>query len=108
MATKVETMAPGQTPTVAPHPEGVRRAKGPRSLFTPELMGPALRDSVKKLDPRTLVLNPVMFVVEIGSVLTTIMLVKLIADGGADIKRIVVSALIVCPRFSCIRTIEPG
>jgi K+-transporting ATPase ATPase B chain len=88
-------MAPGQTPTAAPHPEGVRRAKGPRSLFTPELMGPALRDSVKKLDPRTLVLNPVMFVVEIGSVLTTIMLVKLIADGGADIKRIVVSALII-------------
>jgi K+-transporting ATPase ATPase B chain len=91
MATKVETMAPGQTPAAAP----VKRPTGRRGLFTPELMGPALRDSFKKLDPRTLVLNPVMFVVEVGSVLTTIMLVKLIADGGADAKRIIVSALII-------------
>ena len=57
-------------------------------------MGPALRDSVKKLNPRTLVFNPVMFVVEVGSVLTTIMLVKLIADG-ADAKTVIVNALII-------------
>src|SRR5262249_25662129 len=63
-------------------------------LFTPELMGPALADSVRKMNPRTLVANPVMFVVEVGSLLTTIMLVKLIADG-ADLKTVVVNGLII-------------
>src|SRR5579859_3113031 len=90
MATKVEIAAPSAAPAPAP----VKRAKGPQGLFTPELMGPALRESVKKLNPRTLVLNPVMFVVEAGSVLTTIMLVKLIADG-ADLQKIVVNGLII-------------
>ena len=33
----------------------------------------ALKDSVRKLDPRVMVRNPVMFVVEIGSVLTTLL-----------------------------------
>src|SRR5262249_43095385 len=33
----------------------------------------ALLDSFRKLDPRVMVKNPVMFVVEVGSVLTTLM-----------------------------------
>ena len=44
----------------------------PRSLFDPEIVRPALIESVKKLDPRVQVLNPVMFVVEIGAVITTV------------------------------------
>src|SRR6266700_1384305 len=90
MAATVEPMKYAETP--APTPE--KRGKQPRGMFSPELMGPALRDSVKKLNPRTLVLNPVMFVVEVGSVLTTLMLVKLIADG-ADLKTVIVNALII-------------
>ncbi len=90
MATKVDTIKPETMP--APTPE--KRSKQPKGMFSPELMGPALRDSVKKLDPRTLVLNPVMFVVEVGSVLTTLMLVKLLADG-ADLKTVIVNALII-------------
>jgi potassium-transporting ATPase ATP-binding subunit len=43
----------------------------PRSLFDFELLGPALIESLKKLDPRLQVRNPVMFVVEIGAVITT-------------------------------------
>lgn len=35
----------------------------------------ALPDAVAKLDPRTLVRNPVMFIVEIGSVLSTVLAV---------------------------------
>ena len=35
-----------------------------------------MRDSFVKLNPRTLMKNPVMFVVEIGSVLTTVDLVR--------------------------------
>src|SRR5579864_6311066 len=42
------------------------------SLFQRDIVGRALIDSFKKLDPRVQVRNPVMFVVEIGSVITTI------------------------------------
>ena len=42
------------------------------SLFQREIVARALLDSVKKLDPRVQIRNPVMFVVEIGSVITTI------------------------------------
>jgi K+-transporting ATPase ATPase B chain len=42
------------------------------SLFQRDIAGRALLDSLKKLDPRVQVHNPVMFVVEIGSVITTI------------------------------------
>jgi K+-transporting ATPase ATPase B chain len=44
----------------------------PRSLFDPEIMRPALLESVRKLDPRVQVRNPVMFVVEICAVITTV------------------------------------
>jgi K+-transporting ATPase ATPase B chain len=43
-----------------------------RSLFDPEIARPALLESVRKLDPRVQVRNPVMFVVEIGAVITTV------------------------------------
>jgi potassium-transporting ATPase ATP-binding subunit len=42
------------------------------SLFQRDIAGRALLDSIKKLDPRVQVHNPVMFVVEIGSAITTI------------------------------------
>ena len=44
----------------------------PRSLFAPEILRPALLESLRKLDPRVQVRNPVMFVVEIGAVITTV------------------------------------
>ena len=42
-----------------------------KSLFQRKMIGRALLDSVLKLDPRVQIRNPVMFVVEIGSVITT-------------------------------------
>jgi K+-transporting ATPase ATPase B chain len=51
------------------------------SLFTAELLRPALVESFKKLDPRVQVRNPVMFVVEVGALLTTIALVYQIVSG---------------------------
>ena len=42
-----------------------------KSLFEPSIVGPAIIDSLKKLDPRHQIKNPVMFVVLVGSVLTT-------------------------------------
>src|SRR6201992_833975 len=43
-----------------------------RSLFDPAIVRPALLESVRKLDPRVQVRNPVMFGVEIGAAITTV------------------------------------
>ena len=43
-----------------------------RSLWDSEIITRALSESFRKLSPRTMMKNPVMFVVEIGSVITTI------------------------------------
>ena len=45
------------------------------SLWNREILIQALLDSVRKLNPRGMVKNPVMFVVEVGSVLTTALLI---------------------------------
>jgi len=47
-----------------------------KSLWTWSIMGGAIWDSCKKLNPRTLMKNPVMFVVEVGAVVTTVDLVR--------------------------------
>ena len=44
----------------------------PPSLFDSKIVGPAVLDSIVKLDPRVMVKNPVMFVTLIGAILTTI------------------------------------
>jgi K+-transporting ATPase ATPase B chain len=44
----------------------------PRSLFDPEIVRPAIVESFRKLAPRVQVRNPVMFVVEIGALITTV------------------------------------
>ncbi len=54
-----------------------------RSLFAPEILRPALADSARKLDPRHMVHNPVMFVVEVGAVLTTLIWVVQLFGGDA-------------------------
>jgi K+-transporting ATPase ATPase B chain len=46
--------------------------KKAQSLFAPEILRPALLGSLAKLDPRVQVHNPVMFVVEIGALVTTV------------------------------------
>jgi K+-transporting ATPase ATPase B chain len=42
-----------------------------RSLLSAEMLRPAVLDSVRKLEPRAMARNPVMFVVEAGAVVTT-------------------------------------
>src|SRR5271168_2956949 len=46
-----------------------------KSLWNSEILRQACVDSVRKLDPRLMVKNPVMFVVEVGSVLTSVLLI---------------------------------
>jgi K+-transporting ATPase ATPase B chain len=50
-----------------------------KSLWDAKIVRQALIDSVRKLNPRTMMRNPVMFVVEVGSVITTVLLFKDIA-----------------------------
>ena len=54
------------------------RRKGDISIFDPTIIRRAIPDSFKKLDPRVQIRNPVMFVVEVGSVITTIEFVRLL------------------------------
>lgn len=65
------------TPTRAPHsdvPTGHRPAEGRvgAGLFDPGQLVKSLPDAIRKLDPRVMVKSPVMFVVLVGSVLTTV------------------------------------
>ena len=53
-----------------------------RPLLDPEIVRGALVSSVKKLDPRHQVRNPVMFVVLVGSVLTTALFVQAALGHG--------------------------
>ena len=53
-----------------------------RSLFDPEILRPAIVDSFRKLDPRVQVRNPVMFVVEIGALITTVAWLIQLFGGG--------------------------
>ena len=55
------------------------------SLFSAALVGPALLGSVRKLDPRSMIRNPVMFVVEVVAALTTVLFVRDLVTGGADL-----------------------
>ncbi|MGW4248505.1 P-type ATPase, partial [Nocardia sp. NPDC004722] len=63
------------TPTLAPDTDApVKPKKGVASgLFDPKMLVKSVPDAVKKLDPRSLWRNPVMLIVEIGAVWTTIL-----------------------------------
>ncbi|MGI5451760.1 potassium-transporting ATPase subunit KdpB [Streptomyces sp. CA-249302] len=65
------------TPTRAPHSDVPTGHKAPEGrvgagLFDPKQLLKSLPDAFRKLDPRVMVKSPVMFVVWIGSVLTTV------------------------------------
>ena len=47
-------------------------ARAAASIFSRDIVVAAIRDSFPKLDPRLQWRNPVMFIVEIGSVITTV------------------------------------
>ncbi len=52
------------------------------ALFDPTLVKPAIVDSFKKLDPRLQWRNPVMFVVYVGSILTTVLWAQALGGQG--------------------------
>ena len=56
-----------------------------RPLFDPEILRRALKDSLIKLNPVTLMKNPVIFVVEVGAALTTVFLIRDMFAGAGHL-----------------------
>ncbi|MFG3407122.1 potassium-transporting ATPase subunit KdpB [Streptomyces sp. NPDC048142] len=80
--TKQDAVSPTTTAatTIAPHPDA---PSGPRpagrvggGIFDPKLLLSSLPDALRKLDPRVMITSPVMFVVLVGSVVSTGLAVK--------------------------------
>jgi K+-transporting ATPase ATPase B chain len=80
MSTVIPTAPEG--PDRSPEPPSSPRASQ-RSLFDPDIVREAVVDSIRKLHPRIQARNPVMFVVLVGSVLTTVLFVRDLADATA-------------------------
>src|SRR5260370_22744715 len=60
-----------------------RKGSRSRPLLDPPIVKRAVTDALVKLNPRHMMKNPVMFVVEVGAVLTTILTVRDLAAGAA-------------------------
>src|SRR6185437_6422571 len=62
-----------------------QRRNEPMSLLDGAILVPAIGAAVRKLDPRTLAGNPVMFVVEIVALLTTVFFLRDLVTGGSAV-----------------------
>ena len=70
--TRSTTLASPPAQLAPPEPNRPpRRIQG--GLLDPRLLWRSMPDALRKLDPRTLWKNPVMFIVEIGAVFTTVL-----------------------------------
>src|ERR1700677_1265156 len=61
------------------------RQRTASSIMDPAILVPAIWQSVVKLDPRVMIRNPVMFVVEVVAALTTIIFIRDLLTGGANL-----------------------
>ncbi|MCW2522003.1 MAG: potassium-transporting ATPase subunit, partial [Frankiales bacterium] len=68
--TMTDLEPPAGVPSQPAQPSASRRIQG--GLLDPAMLWKSLPDAAAKLDPRTLYKNPVMFIVEIGAVFTTV------------------------------------
>src|SRR5271170_5218117 len=75
--------APIRTVEQPQHPRPPRRIRS-RKLFEPELVRDALKQSIVMLRPDIQWSNPVMFVVEIGSVLTLLFIIQALVSTSAS------------------------
>ncbi len=60
------------------------RKNAPRRLFEKPIVLRALKEAFLKLHPRVVAKNPVMFVVEVGSIITTYFFIKGLLQGSPD------------------------
>jgi len=84
----MEGVGPGVRAKVRSRPseraalDSARGAATTRPLFEHEIVKKAIRASFVKLDPRHQLRNPVMFVVEVGCVLTTVLFLQVLVGAG--------------------------
>src|SRR6202166_2707071 len=81
-------IAPPQEPKAAVKPEGpqlISKGVRARPLFDPEIIRRATWESFVKLNPRKVAKNPVMFVVEVGAALTTVLIIKDAVTGAGGL-----------------------
>jgi len=62
-----------------------KKASRARPLFDPPIVKRAVGDSFRKLHPRPMMKNPVMFVVEVGALMTTALAARDFATGAQDV-----------------------
>src|ERR1700720_2413286 len=62
----------------------LRHSRPVSALFDPKIVVPAIGSAFVKLNPRTLMKNPVMFVLEVVSALTTVILIRDLITGGGQ------------------------
>src|SRR6187455_881744 len=55
------------------------------AMLDPKILGPAIKSAFVKLDPRLMIKSPVMFVVEVVAVLTTVIFLRDLVTGGANL-----------------------
>jgi len=72
------------------------------SLVDRQILLPAIVESFKKLDPRWQARNPVMFVVEVGSVITTIVFVAGLFQGASGSTELFVGQVTVWLWFTVL------
>jgi potassium-transporting ATPase ATP-binding subunit len=84
MATTLEPPVRAEQQQQPPNPVSLLPGKlsRSRSLFDREIVGRATRDSFVKLNPKTLMKNPVIFVVEVGAALVTVFLIRDVFIGA--------------------------
>src|SRR6266481_5939936 len=63
----------------------IRKGTPASALFDPKIVMPAIGSAFVKLDPRTLFKNPVMFVLEVVTALTTVILIRDLVTGGEHV-----------------------
>ena len=79
MATAIITPPPSNNDVTSIIPKRGSRA---RPLLDPPIVKRAIGDSFMKLNPRLMMKNPVIFVVEVGAAMTTILAARDIASGA--------------------------
>src|SRR3984893_12090652 len=55
------------------------------AMLDPKIVLPAIGSSFRKLDPRLIIKSPVMFVVEVVAALTTVIFIRDLVTGGANL-----------------------
>ena len=80
MTTTLEAPTPPPAPDVPADSVPARR----KGIFDRAIVGPAIIDSFRKLNPRSLMKNPVIFVVWVGSVYVTVLFFRDLPSSGRD------------------------